>query len=231
MSLAQAVPGYTPTQWATAQLAAFGAPVNATNVDSLVRWANAESGGYSPNSAGGKYNPLNVVTQSNDKHTGAGGSQGNIADFGSLADGVAATARLFTGNKNAAGILAGLRATDQPATFTGIQRFYGTWGGSINFGAAPPNTSTGTPGTSSGSGSGSGSATTPPGAQPAVAGCPEGNLITFPGPIPNISHCNGRALLGAASIAAGVALIALAASFALKGQLARAALSTVGVSR
>lgn len=226
MSLAQAIPGYTPDQWAAAVLKGFGAPVTATNIDTLTRWANAESGGYNPNSGGGKYNPLNVVVQSNDRHTGQGGSQGDIADFGSLADGVAATTRLFTGNRNAAPIVNALRANNQPGAFSAIQSFYKTWGGGINFGAAPANTATGTAGTSSG-------VPTNPDGSINVAASTDSDCIwklTMPGPIPNfcLTHSQGRALLGAASIVAGVGLLAISTSIAGRRQIAGA---LVGLAR
>lgn len=215
MTLSQAIPGYTPTQWADAFLQAIGAPVNATNEDTLTRWANAESGGYNPSVAGGKYNPLNVVTQSNDSHTGEGGSQGDIADFGNLTDGVAAAARLFQGNGNAAGIIQGLRSSNQPATFAAIQQFYGTWGGSINFGGAPADTSTGTAGT------GGASTADLTGATTDDSDCVW--KLTMPGPIPNlcVTHSQGRALLGAASLVAGFGILALGVSFAAKGAVVR----------
>lgn len=227
MTLQQAIPGYTPADWAAAVLKGFGAPVNATNIDSLTRWANAESGGYNPNSGGGKYNPLNVVVQSNDKHTGQGGSQGNIADFGNLQDGVAATVRLFTHNKNAAGILDGLRSTNQQATFSGVQSFYGTWGGGISFGAAPSNSAVGDPGTSSGAAGGP--TGTSSGTADSSAGGTEGGpadsdcvwKLTMPGPIPNlcVTHSQGRALLGVATMATGFALLIVAAGIASRRQI------------
>lgn len=40
-----------------------------------------------------------------------------------------------------------------------------------------------------------------------IGGCPEGNLVTLPSALPNITKCEGRALLGAASLVAGVILI------------------------
>lgn len=227
MTLAQAIPGYTPTQWATELLKGFGAPVNQTNIDTLTRWANAESGGYNPNSGGGKYNPLNVVTQSGDRHSGQGGSQGDIADFGNMNDGIAATVRLFTGNHNAAGIVQGLRTTNQPATFAAIQSFYGSWGGGINFGAPPPDSSTGTAGTSSGPG---GTPTTPTPAD--LTGTTDDCIwkLTMPGPVPNfcLHASQGRALLGAATMAAGVGLLIVAAGIASRRQIIGAVGSLAG---
>lgn len=215
VSLAQAIPGYTPSQWASAFLVAIGAPPNATNIDTMTRWANAESGGYNPNSGGGKFNPLNVVVQDNDNHTGQGGSQGDIADFGTLADGVRAAARLFQGNQNAAGIIQGLRSSNQPATFAAIQRFYGTWGGSINFGGAPADTSV--PAGSSGSSSSS-SATLTSASTASDSDCffklPGASL----GPVSLGGNClinraQGRGILGVATIVLGVAVMGAGVAF------------------
>jgi Mannosyl-glycoprotein endo-beta-N-acetylglucosaminidase len=41
------------------------------------------------------------------------------------------------------------------------------------------------------------------------AGCPEGNLITMPGPIPNVTRCMGRGLLGGVSIASGLLVLGI----------------------
>lgn len=236
MTLQQAIPGYTPADWASAVLKGFGAPVNQTNIDSLTRWANAESGGYNPNSGGGKYNPLNVVVQSNDKHTGQGGSQGNIADFGNLQDGVAATVRLFTHNKNAAGILDGLRSSNQQATFSGVQSFYGTWGGGISFGPAPSNSAVGSPGnvggpTSTSSGTANSGAPSPTEGGPADSDCVW--KLTMPGPVPNlcVTHSQGRALLGVATMAAGMGLLVVAAGIASRRQIVSGLGGLVGAAK
>lgn len=213
MTLQQAIPGYTPNQWAGALLKAFGAPVNATNLDTLTRWANSESGGYNPNSAGGRFNPLNVVVQDGDNHSGQGGSQGDIADFSNLADGIRATARLFQGNPNAAGIIQGLRSSNQPATFAAINRFYSSWGGSINFGGAPSDTSvTASPGTGDGtSGPNSGDTS---GDSDCLWKLPGVSL----GPVTLGKNClvtrsSGRALLGVATILLGVGVMAVGVTF------------------
>lgn len=215
MTLQQAIPGYTPNQWAGALLVAFGAPVNATNLDTLTRWANAESGGYNPNSPGGRFNPLNVVVQSGDNHSGQGGSQGDIADFSNFADGIRATARLFQGNQNAAGIIQGLRTSNQPATFAAINRFYSSWGGSINFGGAPSNTSApADPGT----GDGTTNATLTSATSSSDSDC----LWKLPGvslgPVTLGKNClvtrsGGRALLGVATILLGVGVMAVGVTF------------------
>lgn len=233
MSLQQAIPGYKPTDWAVLLLKGFGAPVSATNIDTLTRWANAESGGYSPSSSGGKYNPLNVVVQSGDKHTGEGGSQGDIADFGNMADGIAATVRLFTGNKNAAPIVNALRANDQPGAFKAIQQFYGTWGGNISFPGPPADTSTGTPaagGDTGAPGDGTSSSTDP--ASTAVDDQCVWKL-TMPGPIPNfcLTRSQGRALLGVASMVAGVGLLVVATGIASRRQVAGIVGGAAGIAK
>lgn len=127
----------TSATWATGFLTAIGAPVTQNNINNVVAWGTAESGkpGSRQGPAGGwsNYNPLNVVTQSNDRHTYAGGSQGNIASFGNVDDGVNATARLFLGNKNAAPIIQTLRADgSRDQLNSAVNRFYGSWGGSIH---------------------------------------------------------------------------------------------------
>lgn len=159
----------TPVAWAVGFLRGIGAPVTANNIQSIIAWGTAESGAPSagtPGSAAGQahggwnnFNPLNVVVQTGDKHTGQGGQQGNIADFGSLADGVAASVRLFTGNRHAAPIVTTLKG-DQPIGIvnSAVNSFYGTWGGSINFSGYRPGdltkigaTTLGAPGSASGS--------------------------------------------------------------------------------
>lgn len=122
-----------PVSWALGFLTLVGAPTTQNNIDNLLRWGNAESGGSQKFGGWSNYNPLNIVTQPGDNSTGAGGQQGDIANFGSLSDGVAASARLFQGNPNAAPIIQTLRnngSTDQ--LNTAVNGFYSTWGGSIN---------------------------------------------------------------------------------------------------
>lgn len=131
-------PVSTPVAWAIAFLHQIGAPVTPNNIATVIKWGTAESGSPSgaQQSFGGwaNFNPLNVVVQSNDGHTGQGGTQGDIANFGSIAAGAAASARLFKANPNAAGIIASLRA-DAPAASVqnAVRSFYSTWGGSITF--------------------------------------------------------------------------------------------------
>lgn len=203
MTLAQAIPGATPQQFADALLTKWGAPVNATNEGVLERWFNAESSGYNPGSAGGRYNPLNIVVTPGDGHSGQGGSQGDIADFPDLATGVNATAAFFSptgGTKQQ--ILDALRASNAAAATSAINSFYASWGGGPILSGSSSLPSEATAGTSS---------TTPDATLLSSGGCPEGNLVTFPGPIPNISRCEGRALLGAASLAGGALIMVLGA--------------------
>lgn len=93
------VPGHTIGQWADALVARISAlqgwkltaaQRQADDVG-LITWANTESGGYNPNVAGGKNNPLNT-TEGALGFTGQGGSQGDIKDFGSFDQGVDAQA-------------------------------------------------------------------------------------------------------------------------------------------
>lgn len=200
-----------------AVLAKWGAPATPTNIDTMLRWANNESGGYNPNSAGGKFNPLNVVTQSGDNHTGQGGSQGDIADFGTFADGVNATARLFAGNRNAAGIIDALKANNQPGAFSAINRFYSTWGGApLSFGQAPNDTAA--PGVADGGG---------PGPDTSAAGlakvaADDECLWTLPKVLGIGGQClikksAGRALVGAAAITGGAFVMLIGAALIAAG--------------
>ena len=130
----------TGDAWASAFLKAIGAPVTRNNIDNVVAWGIAESGGVGSDQGHGgwtNFNPLNIVTQSGDKHISQGGSQGNIADFLSLHDGVNSSARLFLNNGRAAPIIATLRANGSRSELNGaINQFYGSWGGSIHLAGA-----------------------------------------------------------------------------------------------
>lgn len=131
----------TASAWAVAWLIAIGAPVTDNNINNVIAWGIAESGQPGHNQGHGgwtNFNPLNVVTQSNDAHTGQGGSQGNIADFGSLNDGVGASARLFLHNPNAAPIINAFRSDADISTVnSAVNQFYGSWGGHISLGGVP----------------------------------------------------------------------------------------------
>lgn len=216
MTLQQAIPGYTPNEWATELLKRWGFPQTATNLDTLTRWANAEAGGYNPNVRGGKYNPLNIVAQgrsglaygarsSVDGSIGQGGAQGDIADFGSLTDGINATVNLFSKNKNAAGIIAGLRGSNQQETFDAINRFYSSWGGTFSPGGQPADTQTGTAGAG---GPDTFAGTAADGTVgTADDGCPQLFALHALGFKIGLNRCQGRAWLGAAALAGGALIV------------------------
>lgn len=122
-----------PVNWTIGFLKSIGAPVTQNNIDNVLRWGNAESGGTQKFGGWNNFNPLNIVTQSGDNSTGAGGTQGDIANFGDISSGVSASARLFQGNPNASPIISTLRAngsTDQ--LNSAVNQFYSSWSGSIN---------------------------------------------------------------------------------------------------
>ena len=131
-----------PVAWAIDFLNAIGAPTTPGNITTVIAWGTAESGAASGSGQahGGwsNFNPLNVVVQNNDAHVGQGGTQGNIADFGSQQAGVAASARLFLNNPNAAPIINALRqGAPLGAVNDAINQFYSSWGGSIHLSGAP----------------------------------------------------------------------------------------------
>lgn len=122
------VPGKSIQDWAKDVLTGLGTPTSQQNIDTLVTWANTESGGYNPNASGGRYNPLNT-TEGAVGFVGQGGSQGNIKDFGSYDQGVQAIVHNLTKTKGVGydKILAGLHAQDPQATFNAInQSAFGT---------------------------------------------------------------------------------------------------------
>lgn len=130
-------PGYDIVAFAVDFLGQIHAPVTPANVAGVVAWSNSESQGYNPHSAGGLNNPLNIVATAHDGHSGQGGSQGDIADFPDPHTGAVATAKLFTGNRNAAPIIAALRNSSGTGTLqAAVNRFYSSWGGSISFGGS-----------------------------------------------------------------------------------------------
>jgi hypothetical protein len=142
-----ASPIATPVAWAIGFLKGIGAKPTKNNVDAIIAWGIAESGQPGTNQGHGgwtNFNPLNIVTQSGDNHTGQGGSQGNIADFGTLQDGVNASVRLFTNNPNAAPIISALKNNASVAGVNNaVNRFYSSWGGSINFAGINPSAAVG----------------------------------------------------------------------------------------
>lgn len=229
---ADKVAPWSTEEWVKAFLTGLGVPVNPTNIATVTAWGNAESGGWNPNAAGGKNNPLNIVAVSGDGHSGVGGSQGNIADFPDPSTGAKATIAFFSPKGGAKQkIVDALKASNQSATNAAINAFYSSWGSSYTPGSTAGGETTGG-GDSGTTGTGGTTATE----TAASGGCPEGNLITFPGPIPNISRCEGRALLGGACLIAGVGILlvglALIASGTKTGQAitgaAGAAFGTAG---
>jgi hypothetical protein len=148
-------PVSAPVTWAIAFLKGIGAPVTPQNINTIIAWGTAESGNPTgPQQAYGGWannNPLNVVVQSNDQHTGMGGSQGDIANFGSIAAGAAASARLFKNNGNAAGIIAALKGNQSVGIVErAVNAFYSQWGGHISFSGIAPNTTGGAGGNTGG---------------------------------------------------------------------------------
>lgn len=96
--------GITPTNFATALLAAIGAPLSKANISSIVDWEAREGGNWN-NTA--KYNPLNT-TQAEPGYSQTG-TQGNIGSYTSWAQGLQATVTtLENGDYN--DILAALRS-------------------------------------------------------------------------------------------------------------------------
>lgn len=114
-------PGHSIQDWAKDVLGGVGAPVTQQNIDTLVTWANTESGGYNPNASGGRFNPLNT-TEGAVGYVGQGGSQGNIKDFGSYDQGVQAITHNLTQTKGAGyeHILSALKGNDPQAVFQAI---------------------------------------------------------------------------------------------------------------
>lgn len=209
------LPGVSLEQWAHDVLTGLGVPADATNVDTLMRWATAESGGGSATSCAGRFNPLNT-TEGHFGYACQGGSQGNIKGFSSYQQGVQSIVWNLTKTKGAGyeRILDALRGSNQAATFSAIDASsFGT-----HFGGNPPGLggtgSVGTGPTSPLPGGGTDATLTS-----ASGDCPEGYLvnITMPGAIPNLkfSRCNGRAWLGAFALVAGTGL--LLAGFVLIG--------------
>jgi hypothetical protein len=129
-------------------------PANATTVGILVAWANVESSGYRPSSPGGRNNPLNTTETSQGGVAGKGGTQGNIVDFATYADGIKNQAHnLLSPSFGYPKILAGLQAASPAKTFAAIDA--SAFGTHFGKGAKPAPVSGGgaTPG---GIGSGSG---------------------------------------------------------------------------
>jgi len=197
------LPGHTLNEWAVDVLKGLNVPVNATNVDTLMKWASAESGSGNPNVCAGRFNPLNTT----ETHYGTacqGGSQGNIAGYSTYTQGVDSIVWNLTHGTQFGydEILAGFRNSDQAATFAAIDASkFGTHGLGAGSGI-----------TSNAAGSSSAASTTATTtAAKSCAGCPEGCILHIPMPsvIPNIdfTRCQGRALLGAFTLVAGVGIM------------------------
>lgn len=234
-SLAQSLGGVSPEQWATDFLTMIGAPVTPTNVGTIVKWEYGESGG-----GGGRYNPLNTT------QGGYGGTSINgpgVKDYPDYLSGLNATVQAFMSGLSKYGygnILNGLKAQDQAATFAAIDSSsWGTHdlpsGGSSTFTESP---GVANPQSALRSAGGSGIELASAGGNDCLWTLPK---ITMPGPIPNvggqciISRSQGRALLGAASLAAGVALMMVGLAFVFSAtktgaSLARNVSSAVGAA-
>lgn len=132
-------------------------PTNAVTVGILVTWANHESGGYNPSSAGGRNNPLNTTEKSQGGVAGQGGSQGNIVDFSTYADGLRNQAHnLLSPSFGYPAILAGLSAASPAKTFAAINASgFGT-----HFGANTPVAGVTTSGTGKAAGGSAGQTAT-----------------------------------------------------------------------
>lgn len=137
---------------------AYHIPANATTVGILVAWANAESSGYRPSSPGGRNNPLNTTETSQGGVAGKGGSQGNIVDFATYADGIKNQAHnLLLPRFGYPNILAGLQSANPAKTFAAIDA--SSFGTHFGAGAKPASISGGGPtpgGIGAGVGTGSG---------------------------------------------------------------------------
>lgn len=124
-------PVVTPVMWAINFLHGIGAPTSTSNINLILAWGNAESGapGSHRQTYGGwdGFNPLNVVRQSGDNSL-PGGNSVDVVNFGTLADGVAASVRLFTGNRNAKPIIDMLkRGNATPQDLTNVLDPFYTW--------------------------------------------------------------------------------------------------------
>lgn len=85
----------TKTAFAISVLQALGAPVNATNVSSLLSWMNAEGGNWNNTAT---YNPLNTALPMPGSKVMAGGNSAGVQAYTSWSQGVAATVRTLQDN-------------------------------------------------------------------------------------------------------------------------------------
>jgi len=80
----------TKTAFAISVLQALGAPVNATNVSSLLSWMNAEGGNWNNTAT---YNPLNTTLPMPGSTVMSGGNSAGVQAYSSWSQGLAATVR------------------------------------------------------------------------------------------------------------------------------------------
>lgn len=125
-------------------LAKLGAPVTNNNIANVSAWEQSESGSAGEPHAGktgGVWNPLNTVVAPHISNTGAGGTQGNIANYADLQTGAVNSALWFTTNTHpeVKPILAVLRGDFSLESLNAtVNVFYGTWGGHITFPGVDP---------------------------------------------------------------------------------------------
>lgn len=220
--------GHTASGWATDFLTAIGAPASNRNVNAVVAWENQESGG-----GGGRFNPLNTTQTGYVGETPANYNNGHpVLNYTTYADGLAANAQAFNSGarKGLYGydqILAALNSKSASVSdiFAAIDASsWGTKGLPTNGAAAPTQDTSGTNDATLTSADGSAATSSPPGSRGCIEDKP---ILTFPGSIPNFTHCNGRAVLGFACLLGGGLLVALGLTFVAvnskAGKAARAA--------
>lgn len=209
--------GHTAASWARDFLAGIGAPTSQQNIDAVVKWETVESGG-----GGGLYNPLNSVL-------GAPGATNvnsvGVKNYTSYQQGLAASIATFT-QTQWAGVVNGFKANDPAQAQQALNAEYATWGGgplNILGGAANVTGTAGATLTDYNANPG-GATTSPDGSRGCIEDKP---ILTFPGGIPNFTHCNGRALLGGIALAGGTLIMVIGLAFiaanSRAGKAARAA--------
>ena len=225
-SLAESIPGKTPKQWAAAFLKRIGAPTTTQNVEFVEKWMALESGG-----GGGLWNPLNSVLPA--PHSTPYNSVG-VQNYPTFVSGMNATVATFT-QSQWSGVVTGLRSNDQFATENAINAEYATWGGGplniINSGLPPQQAGKGG-GSSSSPGGGGSSAEHCIIRLPAQSTGILGKLPLVPSQLGGgcvLDSSQGRALLGAFSLVAGVTLVLIGLGFvAIGGNTGRQIARTVG---
>lgn len=209
-SLQSSLPGSTPQQWARDFLTGLGVPATPGNVDFVAKWEAAESGG-----GGGLYNPLNTVQ---------GGYQGEsdlnsvgVKNYQTYADGIAASVQTWK-QPLWAPLVAAFGRDDQQGAQDAVNAAYASWnGGPIDI------LGTGDPANVAGAASSSGSTSATldaatdehclvslPGTKLPIIGTIGGNCL--------VNTSQGRALLGATAITAGVLLIVVGLGFVAVGK-------------